>query len=131
MLKAVRRAATNCPTVLQNTAWCVQHLQQYTVIMVLSAVILVGKNWFQISTTILQQTLYQEFFFFKTKPIPITSYVISSTYFIHFYHYRYNLIFRAFFRRGITRAYVCVSEHNKCTVDNVTRSNCKKCRFEK
>eukprot|EP00090_Calanus_glacialis_P004250 TRINITY_DN13143_c0_g1_i4.p1 TRINITY_DN13143_c0_g1~~TRINITY_DN13143_c0_g1_i4.p1 ORF type:complete len:383 (-),score=55.95 TRINITY_DN13143_c0_g1_i4:886-1932(-) len=38
---------------------------------------------------------------------------------------------RAFFRRGISRAYVCISGNNKCKVNNITRSNCKKCRLQR
>jgi len=36
---------------------------------------------------------------------------------------------RAFFRRGITRNYVCVRGDNMCQVTSITRTNCKRCRY--
>jgi len=36
---------------------------------------------------------------------------------------------RAFFRRGITRSYVCVRGDDLCQVNSITRTNCKRCRY--
>lgn len=38
---------------------------------------------------------------------------------------------RAFFRRGITRSYACVRGDMSCQVNSITRTNCKRCRFER
>ena len=38
---------------------------------------------------------------------------------------------RAFFRRGIMRNYSCVRGDESCQVNSITRTNCKKCRFER
>jgi len=38
---------------------------------------------------------------------------------------------RAFFRRGISRAYSCVRGDMSCQVNSITRTNCKKCRFDR
>ena len=42
-----------------------------------------------------------------------------------------SALFRAFFRRGITRSYACVRGDMSCQVNSITRTNCKKCRFER
>merc|ERR1719427_2456493 len=36
---------------------------------------------------------------------------------------------RAFFRRGISRSYVCVRGDDLCQVNSITRTNCKRCRY--
>ena len=38
---------------------------------------------------------------------------------------------RAFFRRGIMRNYSCVRGDDSCQVNSITRTNCKKCRYER
>ncbi|XP_023344499.1 uncharacterized protein LOC111713793 [Eurytemora carolleeae] len=38
---------------------------------------------------------------------------------------------RAFFRRGITRTYACVRGDYGCQVNSITRTNCKRCRYER
>jgi len=38
---------------------------------------------------------------------------------------------RAFFRRGISRAYTCVRGDRSCQINSITRTNCKKCRFDR
>jgi len=38
---------------------------------------------------------------------------------------------RAFFRRGILRAYTCVRGDKSCQINSITRTNCKKCRFDR
>ena len=38
---------------------------------------------------------------------------------------------RAFFRRGIMRNYSCVRGDDSCQVNSITRTNCKKCRYDR
>ena len=43
----------------------------------------------------------------------------------------YVSFLRAFFRRGISREYTCVRGDMTCQVNSITRTNCKRCRFDR
>jgi len=38
---------------------------------------------------------------------------------------------RAFFRRSINQRFSCINGDNKCTIDKITRANCKSCRYNR